>query len=60
MSEELEITCPFCTEPTVVVADMYISHQSFIEDCTVCCRPIEIQIFCEDGSLTSVEVSDGR
>jgi hypothetical protein len=60
MSEEVEVTCPFCGEPTVVVVDLYICHQNYIEDCTVCCRPIDIQVFCENGALTSVEVSDGR
>ncbi|MDZ4660439.1 MAG: CPXCG motif-containing cysteine-rich protein [Pseudomonadota bacterium] len=56
MEEELEIFCPFCGESISVLVDVFIPQQSYIEDCTVCCRPIQFRITCEDGVVTSTEI----
>jgi hypothetical protein len=37
---EVDIQCPSCGEPTAVVVDEVGGR--WVEDCTVCCRPIEI------------------
>lgn len=44
MAELLErrILCPYCNEPIVLLVDTSVDHQDYIEDCQVCCRPIEI------------------
>ncbi|MBT3183455.1 MAG: CPXCG motif-containing cysteine-rich protein [Nitrospina sp.] len=34
--------CPHCGETISVLVDLSISNQEYIEDCEVCCRPIEI------------------
>src|SRR5438067_1350154 len=39
---ESEITCPHCGESFPLQIDTSQSEQSFIEDCTVCCRPINL------------------
>ena len=36
------ISCPFCAESISVLLDPSGGDQSYIEDCQVCCRPIEI------------------
>ena len=41
LSEE-PIHCPYCGEPISVVVDHSIGEQEYVEDCQVCCRPIEI------------------
>lgn len=35
--------CPHCGQPISVLLDLSVSDQSYIEDCEVCCRPIEIR-----------------
>lgn len=34
-----------------MVLDPSIRRQSYVEDCEVCCRPIEISYAIEDGEL---------
>ena len=36
-----------------MVLDPSIRHQTYVEDCEVCCRPIEITYAVEDDALTS-------
>lgn len=34
--------CPHCGEPISVLLDLSVEQQNYIEDCEVCCAPIEI------------------
>jgi len=36
-----------------MVLDPSIPHQIYVEDCEVCCRPIEITYTVKDDALTS-------
>ena len=47
--------CPYCGEEISMVLDVSISHQTYIEDCEVCCRPIEIRYAVEDEALVEFE-----
>lgn len=38
------ITCPYCGEKIELVIDCSISQQDYIEDCEVCCRPINLSV----------------
>jgi hypothetical protein len=38
--EEKTVQCPYCGESIDVLMDCSISHQNYIEDCQVCCRPV--------------------
>ena len=50
---EATVTCPFCGEPTEVSVDDEAGKQSFIQDCDVCCHPIQIRArVTRDGELT--------
>jgi hypothetical protein len=42
--------CPFCNEPVTFFIDPSQEEQTYIEDCTVCCRPIEVTAHCEPDS----------
>ena len=52
----MEIVCPYCGETiTVIVDEGGGSVQRYVEDCSVCCRPIEISVGTgEDGELEVV------
>lgn len=36
--------CPYCGELIEIVIDTSVEHQEYIEDCSVCCRPIVIGV----------------
>lgn len=49
--EEIEVSCPYCGSPFAIEAEPALAAQQFIEDCPVCCAPIEFELNVEsDGS----------
>lgn len=34
--------CPYCWEEISVLLDTSVASQNYIEDCEVCCNPLEI------------------
>lgn len=51
MEEVSEISCPWCGEQNTVFLDLSVSSQIYIEDCQVCCRPIQFQVHAEPLSI---------
>ncbi len=57
MIEETRIECPYCGETFDTTIDGSAGNQSYIEDCQICCRPIEISIQIDaDGELAGLQV----
>jgi len=50
------LDCPYCGEQIQLVIDCSIASQEYIEDCQVCCRPINILINVE-GEDVQVQVT---
>ena len=48
-------TCPYCWQPISMVLDVSVPDQTYVEDCEVCCQPIEVSYAVEDGELTGFE-----
>jgi hypothetical protein len=48
---EHEFNCPYCGEEISMVLDLSVGRQTYIEDCEVCCNPIEISFTVEDDEL---------
>ena len=47
--EQLQVAtihCPYCGERLQLWVDLSVGNQSYIEDCQVCCRPIELRLGC--------------
>ena len=38
------ISCPYCGEGIELLIDDSVSAQDYFEDCSVCCRPIRVQV----------------
>lgn len=47
--------CPYCWESISMIFDKSVRSQSYIEDCEVCCNPIEVHPIFEAGELISFE-----
>ena len=54
--QEKYIICPYCGETIEVQIDCSIPFQEYIEDCQVCCRPINFQVSISDDEELSVLV----
>jgi transcription elongation factor Elf1 len=51
------IDCPYCGESFTTVVEAEDGDQDYIEDCEVCCQPIEIHIEVGlDGATLSLTV----
>ena len=53
-SELMGISCPYCGEPIEIVVDLSVEQQDYVEDCSVCCRPMVISVTAtgEDATVT--------
>jgi hypothetical protein len=60
MSLELvTVQCPYCWEEFEVEVEVGDEPQSFIQDCSVCCRPIQFEsVNGEDGVEVNASRSD--
>jgi hypothetical protein len=52
---EHEFTCPYCGQDISMVLDLSVGRQSYVEDCEVCCKPIEISFTVEDDDIVSFD-----
>lgn len=55
MQEEYFFQCPYCGQEISMVFDLSISRQTYVEDCEICCRPIEISYVADDGEIVAFE-----
>ena len=49
------IDCPYCWENQLKMVDPSIKNQNFIEDCEVCCNPIDFQISIENNEVIFIQ-----
>ncbi|MDP5100118.1 MAG: CPXCG motif-containing cysteine-rich protein [Nonlabens sp.] len=47
--------CPHCWQEISMLLDPAYS-QTYVEDCEVCCNPIELEVGFEEGELIMFEV----
>lgn len=53
--DEHTLTCPYCWEEiTIMIDPEEENHATYIEDCWVCCRPIQITLTRENDGCFSV------
>jgi hypothetical protein len=53
---DTEIECPYCGESFTISVDTSQGDHSMIEDCTVCCRPMNIEIECNLGEVFGARI----
>jgi len=45
--------CPHCWESQLKMIDPSINNQNFIEDCEICCNPLEFNLTVENSFVQS-------
>lgn len=50
-------TCPHCWEEISMLIDTSIPYQKYVEDCEICCNPLEITVRCEERVMVDFEVN---
>jgi hypothetical protein len=50
--------CPYCWQTVSMILDESVSDQTYIEDCEVCCNPIEVTVQFENASLSFFNVGN--
>ena len=55
MTEEFFFQCPYCWEEISMLLDTSVRKQTYIEDCEVCCNPIEVSPTFESNELIGFE-----
>ena len=54
-----EVQCPYCGETIEIQVEASAGEQAYVEDCSVCCRPIEMRVFDNgDGFVVEVKRDD--
>ena len=56
--EEYFFQCPYCWEEISMLIDLSVHQQTYVEDCEVCCNPIEVSVGVEEGVITAFEARE--
>jgi hypothetical protein len=54
---EYFFSCPYCWEEISMVLDTSIGSQTYVEDCEVCCHPIQVRYTVLDGEIASFDAN---
>ena len=52
---ESRVQCPYCWERFTVLIDASVELQEYVEDCEVCCRPIDFVIEVDDRGAATIQ-----
>ena len=55
--EEHFFQCPYCWEQVSILLDTSVKNNVFIEDCEVCCNPLEFTVSFENEVLINFSVN---
>lgn len=53
-----EIACPYCGEMILIRLDLSAGAQSCVEDCQVCCQPIQVGVQVDEGGALELVTAD--
>ena len=54
--QESTVNCPYCGEPISILVDGSVEEQQYIEDCEVCCRPMDVKVIVEANGSVQLDV----
>ena len=54
--ESAHVDCPYCGESLEITVDTSVGRQDYIEDCQVCCQPIQFRIRVSADGQSRIDV----
>jgi hypothetical protein len=55
LEQFVDVSCPYCAESSLLRLDLSAGSQSYVEDCQVCCQPMQLAVTVDsEGSLAGV------
>lgn len=54
-TEVVSVLCPYCWERYETQVDLSAGSFTYVEDCQVCCQPIELSCEVDEGELLGVK-----
>ena len=56
-SMQISVACPYCGEENSIFVDESAGeHQTYVEDCQVCCKPWQVVVTATQGREIEVEL----
>jgi len=55
--ETIPVQCPFCGEVIEMLVDCSVDEQAYVEDCAVCCRPMNVVVTIDETGFPRVRAS---
>ncbi len=52
---ESEVVCPYCWESFTLLIDGSVDDQEYVEDCEICCRPIDFRIAIDESEGVRID-----
>ncbi|WP_138433230.1 CPXCG motif-containing cysteine-rich protein [Winogradskyella algicola] len=56
--EEHFFQCPYCWEQISMLIDVSQNQQTYIEDCEICCNPIQISVTVEAQQIVNFQAEN--
>ena len=57
MEQDVSFECPYCWERISVRVDLSAGGQTYVQDCEVCCNPIELSFQVRGGRLQNFDAA---
>jgi hypothetical protein len=54
---EYFFTCPYCWQQISMVLDTSVDDQTYVEDCEVCCKPIQVHYAVSDEEISEFDAT---
>jgi hypothetical protein len=52
---ETRVQCPYCWERFSLLVDASVDTQAYVEDCEICCRPIDFIVDIDEQEQVRVQ-----
>ena len=55
--EPVELSCPYCGQQIELLVECSEGEQGYVEDCQVCCRPMNVHVQVDGNGMPTVRVT---
>jgi len=57
LEQTVNVSCPYCGEWIDLRVDLSAGSQAYVEDCSVCCQPIDVTVDIDAQGACQVDVA---